>query len=98
MDCRAAQKLCLTNTLLYSFLHTQSRLRSKLRQAQQIFNIFLLLSRNQLDDKEKLGGKISDEDKETISEAVKKALDLTKCAASRAASQRADLTQYAFIG
>jgi heat shock protein 5 len=31
--------------------------------------------RNQLDDKEKLGGKISDEDKETISEAVKKALD-----------------------
>jgi len=31
--------------------------------------------RNQLEDKEKLGGKVSDEDKETISEAVKKALD-----------------------
>jgi len=31
--------------------------------------------RNQIEDKEKLGGKISDEDKETISEAVKKALD-----------------------
>ena len=31
--------------------------------------------RNQLDDKEKLGGKISDEEKETISEAVKKTLD-----------------------
>ena len=31
--------------------------------------------RNQLEDKEKLGGKISDEDKETIAEAVKKALE-----------------------
>jgi len=31
--------------------------------------------RNQIEDKEKLGGKISDEDKETIQEAVKKALD-----------------------
>jgi len=31
--------------------------------------------RNQIEDKEKLGGKISDEDKETINEAVKKALD-----------------------
>jgi len=31
--------------------------------------------RNQIEDKEKLGGKISDEDKETISEAVKEALE-----------------------
>jgi heat shock protein 5 len=31
--------------------------------------------RNQLDDKEKLGGKISDDEKETITEAVNKALD-----------------------
>jgi len=31
--------------------------------------------RNQIEDKEKLGGKISDEDKETISEAVKKTLE-----------------------
>jgi len=31
--------------------------------------------RNQIEDKEKLGGKISDEDKETISEAVKAALE-----------------------
>jgi len=31
--------------------------------------------RNTIDDKEKLGGKISDEDKETISEAVKVALE-----------------------
>jgi len=31
--------------------------------------------RNQIEDKEKLGGKISDEDKETINEAVKEALE-----------------------
>jgi len=31
--------------------------------------------KNQIEDKEKLGGKISDEDKETISDAVKKALE-----------------------
>jgi len=31
--------------------------------------------RNQIEDKEKIGGKISEEEKETISEAVKKALD-----------------------
>jgi len=31
--------------------------------------------RNQIDDKEKLGGKISDEDKEAISDAIKKSLE-----------------------
>jgi len=36
---------------------------------------YLYNMRNQIEDKEKLGGKISDEDKETISDAVKSGLE-----------------------
>ena len=42
------------------------------------------------DDKEKLGGKISDEDKETISDAVKKALEFVD---DNAEASKEDLQQ-----
>jgi len=46
--------------------------------------------RNQLEDKEKLGGKISDEDKETIQDAVKKALEFVD---DNAEASKEDLQQ-----
>ncbi len=46
--------------------------------------------RNQIEDKEKIGGKISDEDKETISDAVKKALEFVD---ENAEASKEDLQQ-----
>ena len=61
-------------TKALSFDRTQRRQRFR-SPSENALEGYAYNMRNQLEDKEKLGGKISDEDKETIAEAVKKALE-----------------------
>jgi len=53
----------------------QDKLTKETIEAKNALEGFAYNIRNQIEDKEKLGGKISDEDKETIEEAVKETLE-----------------------